>query len=227
MIKLIGWKGEYMEELKLKATKRDVLGKRNRFLRKQGITPAHLFGHNIESMALQCETADLKKVIDHAGTSRLVTLTVAGDKSAKNVFVREIQRDAFTKQLIHVDLYQVQKGEKISMNVPIVLVGEAPALKGKGRLLTHGIEELHIECLPENVPPQIEVDISVLAEVDDMIHVKDLHLGKDITVLADPDQLLARVSEVSMKAAAEAEAEEEGAAAEAEAAPAAEEAASE
>ncbi len=221
-----------MEELKLKASKRDVLGKRNRFLRKQGITPAHLFGHNIESMALQCDTADLKKIIDHAGTSRLVSLSVAGDKGVKSVFVREIQRDAFSKQLIHVDFYQVKKGEKISISVPIVLVGESPALKGKGRLLIHGIDELHIECPPEKVPPQIDVDISVLENVEDMINVKDLKLDPGITVHADPDQLVVRVTEVSMKAAIEAgaetaEAEEEGEAAEAEAAPSGEEAASE
>lgn len=221
-----------MEELKLKATKRDVLGKRNRFLRKQGITPAHLFGHNVESMALQCDTADLKKIIDHAGTSRLVSLSVTGDKGVKSVFVREIQRDALSKQLIHVDFYQIKKGEKISMSVPIVLVGESPALKGKGRLIIHGIDELHIDCLPEKVPPQIDVDISVLENVEDMILVKDLKLDSSITIHADPEQLIVRVSEVSMKAAIEAGAEaavaeEEGEAAEAETAPSGEEAASE
>ena len=219
-----------MEELKLKATKRDVLGKRNRFLRKQGITPAHLFGHNIESMSLQCDAADLKKIVEHAGTSRLVSLSIAGDKGTKNVFVREIQRDVFTKQLIHVDFYQIKKGEKITMSVPIVLVGESPALKGKGRLLIHGIDELHIECMPENVPPQIEIDISVLENVEDTIHVKDLNLGAGITIHAEPDQLIVRVAEVSIKAATESgaiEAGEEGGAEEGESAASGEASASE
>lgn len=195
-----------MEELKLKATKRDVLGKKNRFLRRQGVTPTHLFGHNVSSLALQCDTLDLKQVLERAGTTRLVSLSVTGEKGAKTVFVKEIQQDPFTKQLIHVDFYQIKKGQKMTMNVPIVLVGESPALKGKGRLLTHGTTELTIACLPEKVPPQIDVDISVLEDVDDAIFVKDLTVGAGIDVNNDPDQLVVKISEVSLRAAAAAEA---------------------
>lgn len=191
-----------MEELKLKATKRDVLGKRNRFLRRQGITPTHLFGHNVESVSLQCDARDLQAIVDRAGNTRLVHLSVDGEKDAKNVFVQEIQRDVFTKQLIHVDFYQIKKGEKMTLSIPIVLVGEAPALKGKGRLLIHGTSEISVECLPENVPPQIDVDISILEEVDQSIFVKDLNIGSDIAVHADPEQLVVKVSEVSVAAAA-------------------------
>src|SRR3972149_6199476 len=155
-----------MEQLKLKASKRNVLGKKNKALRRQGFTPAHLFGHDIASVALQCEAVELRKVVDHAGATRLVALDIEGEKGDKNVFVREVQRDIFTKQLIHVDFYQVRKGEKMTMTVPLVLIGEAPAMKGKNRMLTHGTTELHIECLPENVPPQIDIDISVLENLE-------------------------------------------------------------
>ena len=127
-----------MAELKIKAIKRDVLGKKTRFLRHQGITPAHLFGHSLESLALQCDTVELKKIVARAGTTRLIALNVEGDKEPKNVFLREIQKDALTRELLHVDFYQVRKGEKMTMDVPIVLIGEAPALKGKGRILSHG-----------------------------------------------------------------------------------------
>ena len=82
-----------MEDLTLKAARRSVLGKKNRFLRRQGITPAHLFGHGIESKALQCDTLQLKQIIAHAGTTRLISLKIDGDKQPKSVFVREIQRD--------------------------------------------------------------------------------------------------------------------------------------
>jgi len=80
-----------MEELKLTAARRDVLGKKNRFLRRRGITPAHLFGHDLESMPLQCDSAELRKIIAHAGTTRLVSLRIDGEKGLKNVFVREIE----------------------------------------------------------------------------------------------------------------------------------------
>jgi large subunit ribosomal protein L25 len=188
-----------MQELKIKATKRDVLGKKTRFLRRQGITPAHLFGHSLESLALQCDSNELKKIVAHAGTTRLVSLSVEGEKEAKNVFLREIQKDTLTRELLHVDFYQIRKGEKMTMDVPIVLVGEAPAMKGKGRILSRGTTVLRLECLPEKVPPQIEVDISILAELDQSIHVKDIHLDPDILVHDDPELLVVKVSEVIIK----------------------------
>jgi len=188
-----------MEELKLNAARRDVLGKRNRFLRRQGITPAHLFGHSIESQSLQCDTTELKKILAHAGETRLINLNIEGEKQPKRVFVREIQRDPLGKQLFHVDFYQVRMEEKIEVAVPLVLVGESPAMKGKGCMLVHGITELSIECLPEKVPPQIEVDITILEELEQGIHVKDIILDPDIIVHADPEQLIVKVTEVQLK----------------------------
>jgi len=198
-----------MEDLTLQAAKRGVLGKKNRFLRRQGITPVHLFGHNIESQSLQCDTGQLKRIIAHAGATRLISLQIDGDKQPKSVFAREVQRDAVGKQLLHVDFYQVKKGEKMAVEVPIVLVGEALAMKGKDRMLSHGITSLNIECLPEKVPPQIEVDISILEEVEQAIHVKDIILDPDITVDADPEQLVVKVTETFVEAEVTAEAEVE------------------
>ncbi len=199
-----------MEELNLKAARREVLGKRNRFLRRQGITPAHLFGHGLESQALQCDTAELKGIIAHAGETRLITLKIDGDEEARSVFVREVQTDALGKYLLHVDFYQVKKGEKMAVNVPIIVVGESPAMKGKNRMLTHGITELPIECLPDKVPPQIEVDISILEELEQPIQVKDLVLDPEIAVHTDPEQLIVKVTEVMVKPEEEEVVAEEG-----------------
>jgi large subunit ribosomal protein L25 len=208
----------YMDDLTLTAEKRDMLGKRNRFLRRQGITPTHLFGHNIESQALQCDTVELGRIIAHAGATRLISLKIAGEKQPKGVFIREIQRDVISKQLLHVDFYQVKMGEKMEVEVPVVLVGEAPAMKEKGRMLAHSITSLHIECLPDKVPPQIEVDISILEEIEQAIHVKDIVLDPDITVHTDPEQLVVKVAEAVVKVEeVEEVVEEEEAAAEAEA----------
>jgi len=200
-----------VEALRLKATQRDVLGKKARFLRRQGITPTHVYGNNIKSLALQCDTAELQHLLAMAGRTRLISLEVDG-KQARSVFVREIQRDEVARQLLHVDFYQVRKGEKITVDVPIILVGEAPAMKEKGRMLAHGINSLNIECLPDSVPPQIEVDLSPLEDLEQAIHVKDIILGADITVNADPEQLVVKVSEAVVKEVVEevvAEAEEE------------------
>lgn len=207
-----------MDDLKLQATHRDTLRKKTRFLRRQGFTPTHLYGHNIKSLTLQCDTAEIKQLISQAGKTRPVRLKVDDDK-ARTVFIREIQRDAITRQLLHVDFYQVKKGEKITVEVPIVLIGEAPAMKEKRRMVAHGITSLSIACLPDNVPPQIEVDLSPLEEVEQAIYVKDIILDPAITVHADPEQLVVKISEAIVKevveeipAEAEEEAEEEAAA---------------
>ena len=185
-----------MQSLTLQANKRKVLGKKTRFLRRQGITPAHLFGHGLESLSLQCDTAELQQIIAQAGTTRLIFLGVEGGKRPRSIFIREIQRDACTGKLLHVDFYQVRMEEKIKSDIPIVLVGEAPAMKEKGRVLTHGVTSLSVECLPDKLPPQVEIDLSPLEELDQAIYVRDITLSPDITLITDPDQMVVKVGEV-------------------------------
>ncbi len=202
-----------MADLTLQATKREILGKKARFLRRQGITPTHLFGHGLESLHLQCDTAELKRIIAQAGTTRLIALEIDADKQPRSVFIREIQQDVIGRQLLHVDFYQIRKMEKIKADIPIVMVGGAPAMQVKGRMLTHTLTSLSIECLPDNLPPQIEVDLSSLEEVEQSIHVRDIILSPDITVFTDPDQMVVKVSEArvieEVAAEVEAPAEEE------------------
>ena len=184
-----------MAELILQAINRSVSGKKTRFLRRQGITPTHLFGHNLKSLALQCDTANLQRIVAQAGETRPVNLKIEGEKLPRMAFIREVQKNEITGQLLHVDFYQVKKTEKIKVDVPIVLVGEAPAMEEKGRTLTHGVTSLSIECLPGEVPPRIEVDLSHLEELEQPIHVRDIALSPDITVTTDPEQLVVKVSE--------------------------------
>jgi len=172
-----------------------VLGKKTRFMRREGTTPTHLFGHGIDSLSLQCDTAKLQRIIARAGMTRLIALEVEGDKESHSVFIREIQREPCSGGLFHVDFYQVKSTEKIRVDVPIILVGEAPAMKEKGRTLTHSLTSLSVESLPDKLPPQIEVDLSSLEEVEQAIFVRDISLSPDVTVVTDPDQMVARVSE--------------------------------
>jgi len=188
-----------VEGLTLQATNRNVLGKKTRFLRRQDITPTHLFGHGLESLPLQCDTAKLRRIIAQAGTTRLITLEIEGDKEPRSVFIREIQREPCTSALLHVDFYQIKMKEKIKAEVPIVLIGEAPALKEKGRTLMHGVTSLSIECLPEKPPPQVEVDLSASEEINQAIYVRDITLSPDITLTTDPDQMVVKVSEVHVE----------------------------
>ena len=183
-----------MDELTLQVVKRNILGKKNRFLRRQGITPVHLFGHSVESQALQCDTVRLKQIIAHAGTARLISLSIDGEKQPKNVFVREIQRDALGKQLLHVDFYQVRMAEAVRVDVPIVLVGEAPALRATENMLAQELNSLTIECLPDQIPSSLELDMGSLTEAEQAIRVKDIELAEGVVALQDPEQIVVKIT---------------------------------
>lgn len=183
-----------MDKIELAVANREVLGKRVRHLRRQGITPVHLFGHGIKSLALQCETDELERVLSRAGHTGLVSLKIGHEKRSRSVVIREFDRDWRKGQLLHVDLYQVRMGEKIKLEVPIALVGEAPALEFKAHVLDHELETLNVECLPARIPSSIEVDISSLIEADQAIRVKDVIVDKDVTILNDPDLVVVKIS---------------------------------
>jgi len=183
-----------MDKLELELTKRDILGKRVRFLRRQGITPAHLFGHGIESMALQGDTAKIEKLLAQAGKAKLINLKIAKEKKPRIVLLREFQRAPIKDELLHVDFYQVKSKEKITVDVPIVLLGEAPALETTGNTLMQELDTLTVECLPAKIPAEIELDISSLTEPEQAIRVKDIELGRGITVLNDPESAVVKIS---------------------------------
>ncbi len=203
-----------MEQIELNAAKRDVLGKKVRFLRRQGITPVHVFGHGIESLALQCDTTNLQRVLTQTGQTRLINLKIDGEKTPRTVMVRETQQNILKGDLLHVDFYQVKMTEVIDVDVPIILVGEAPALKNKENMLSQELNTLSVQCLPANIPNSIEVDINSLTESDQAIRVRDIVPGEGVTILNDPEVMLARIAvqrqvEEIPEAVEAAEAEEE------------------
>jgi len=183
-----------MEQIELQATNREILGRKVRFLRRQGIIPVHLFGHNVESLALQCEAAQLQRVLAQAGKTRLINLKLDKAKKPRNVVVREIHRDPLSGELLHVDFYQVRMAEKIKVEIPIVLIGEAPALKSKENMLLQELSNLTVECFPDQIPASVKVDLSFLTEAEQAIRVKDVVLAEEITVLNDPGLVVVKIS---------------------------------
>jgi large subunit ribosomal protein L25 len=204
-----------MEKIELIAHKRDLRGKKVRFLRRQGITPVNLYGHGIESTALQIETSSLKKALAQAGRTSLISLKIDSTKHQNMAIVRDIQRDPVKGELMHVDFYQVRMDQKLKLEVPLVLVGKAPAVKEQGGILVHELNSLEVECLPANMPHSIEVDISGLVQLDQALHVKDLRVPDGVTVLTEPEKVVAKIARARIEvveAAAPVEAEAEVAA---------------
>ncbi len=181
------------EKIELKVDNREVLGKKVKFLRNKGVVPVHLFGHNVDSLSLQGDAAVLSKTISQAGKTRLINLKVGKSQKAHNVMVREVQKDPIKGNLHQEDLYEVNISEKIRVEVPIIIVGESPALKIRENMLYQTLSSLHIECLPDKMPDRVPVDISIIKEVEQAVHVKDIQIP-EITVLNDPDLVIAKVT---------------------------------
>lgn len=185
-----------MKRHELEVSKREIVGKKVRFLRRQGIVPAHIYGHGIDSTPINVDTRNLKHLLAHAGKTDLISLKLDGSKESVRVLMREIQRNPMTDEPLHVDFYQVSMTEKIKAEVPLVFVGEAPVLKKiKNSSILHLIDSLDIEALPDDLPHSLEVDVSHLEELDHSIHVKDIPLGPGITLLSDPEQMAVKVAE--------------------------------
>ena len=182
-----------MAQLSLKTSSRDVLGKAVKSLRLQDITPLHLFGHGVKSLALQCETAQVERSLALAGETRLISLTVDKEPVARPVLVRGIERDRISGKLIHVDFYQVQMGERVAVEVPIVLVGDAPALLIKGNTILQELDSLTIESFPDKIPAHLNLDISSLTEAGQLKRVRDITVEPDMVVTTNPDQVVAAV----------------------------------
>ena len=204
-----------MERVELEVSQRDTTRKNVRFLRRKGVTPANLYGHGIDSLRLQGDTKNLEQMLTRVTKTDLINLKVSGSDTPRMVFIREIQRNPTNDHLLHVDFYQVKMTEKIKADIPIKLVGEAPVLRKKNITLLHFIDFIHVEALPNDLPHNIEVDLSTLAEVEQAIYIKDIQLAKDITLLTDPEQVIIKavearreVEEVPVAAVVAAEGEE-------------------
>lgn len=180
-----------MESHKLKAQARSVVGKRVGALRREGVLPAILYGAGISPQPIQLDGREARKALARVSAATLLDLEV-GDEVHK-VLVREIQRDVIRRDLRHVDFLKVAMDVVIRTEVPVELVGEAPAVKVMGGVLVSSLDEIEVEALPSDLPDRVTVDLSVLKNVDDTITVGDLFLGKGVKVLTDASEVVAHV----------------------------------
>lgn len=205
-----------MDQTPLTAEKRTVVGRKVKTLRRQGIIPAHVFGHKIPTIHVQVKAGDFTSAFEKAGETGIIELAVDGEK--RPVLVRNVQIHPVTDAPLHVDFYQVNLAEKVTVNIPLEVVGEAPAVGRKIGLLLTPVSEIEIEALPTDIPEKVEVDITNLQNIGDEIKVKDLKIdAAKIEVKVDPELVVAQIGELVTKEmeAVEAEVEAEAAAAQA------------
>ena len=183
-----------MDAISLEATPRDVLGKKVSNLRRAGMTPIHLYGKGIDSRALQADSVTVNKIVSQVGQNIPLQLKVSDTNEQALVFVREVQRHAVTNHILHIDFYRVDATERLRGEIPVVLTGEAPAVRVHRGILMQTLHTLAVECLPMDTPERIDVDISHLEALDDGIRVSDLATDPAITILTDPEELIVRVN---------------------------------
>jgi large subunit ribosomal protein L25 len=192
-----------MEEIIFEAKHREVVGKKVRALRRDGLLPAVVYGHNIEPISISLDYQEAINILDSISPSALVVLNIDGDKHY--TLVRDRQRNPLRREIIHVDFQAVSLTETVRADVNIILTGEAPAIETYLGVLVPSLEQLSIECLPTNLPDSIEVDISGLTEIGDSLLVSDLVAPEGVEILNDPEDVVV----VVIAQAAEEEEEEE------------------
>jgi len=192
-----------MEEVVLKAIKREVVGKQVKTLRRQGWLPAIIYGSGFDPVPISLDYLEANRILPGISSSRLIVVDVEGKKHTS--LVRERQRHPVTGDMIHLDFQEVSMTEKLRTMVSLELIGEAPAIDNYGGILVTGQEHIEIECLPGDLPNLIEVDISGLEEIGDSLYVRDLSIPKNVDILTDKDELVVVIT----APAAEPEEEEE------------------
>ena len=176
----------------LAAEPRDISGKRVASLRREGKLPAVLFGNGLESVSVSVDAHDFDLLRRKVGPNALVDLSVGG-KKAQPVLVHGVQVHPVTRRPLHADFFLVRMTEELTVDVPLVPIGESPAVADDGGTLLHMIESVRIKALPDHLPQSIEYSIESLVDFDTTIHVRDLSIPGDVTLLTDADEVVAKV----------------------------------
>ena len=178
--------------LELKASVREITGRKTKDLRRENIIPAVVYGHGIESLSVQVLLSDFEKAFKQAGESSLIDLKIKGQDDRK-VLVHAIQYHPLTDKVEHVDFYQIKEGEKIIVEVELEFTGSSRAVKDFSGILIHELDKIEVECLPKDLIRSVEVDLSRLNELNDVIRIGDLKMPENIKILSDPESSVVAV----------------------------------
>jgi large subunit ribosomal protein L25 len=180
--------------LEISLDARQAQGKANKRLRRGGVVPGVVFGNGEDSTPVQLGAKEFETLYRSAGRTSVVNLTVPGMTGMKSAIIKGVQRHPLTGNALHVDFLVINLRNEMEVDVPLTFVGEAPAVEATGGTLLHNLSAIHVKALPNDIPREIEVNVSTLVSLDVAIHVRDLSLDRDaVTVLTDGDLLVATV----------------------------------
>lgn len=186
----------------LAAIDRTVTGKRVQRLRRQGQLPGVVYGRDVPSRNLSLDAHEFELLRKHSGPNTLFDLAIDGGRPTP-ALVHGVQVHPLTRRPVHVDLLAVRMTDELVVDVPVYVTGVAPAVDKDGGTLTH-LNSIRVRALPDHLPQSVEVSVESLDSFDASVHVRDLSLPSDVTVLTDPDEIVARVLAPRVEAAPEA-----------------------
>ncbi len=192
-----------MEKVVINAEKRDVVGKKVGSLRRQGLIPGVMYGHNEPPFPITMNAREIERVINNLTSSSIVTVKVNGE--SHQALIREKQKDYIRNQIIHIDFQILSLKEKIRSKIEVKLVGVAPAVKNFNGIVLHESEFIDVEALPADLPERITVDISGLENIGDLIRVGDLDISDAVTVFDDVNDVIVSISGAMAEEAVEEE----------------------
>jgi large subunit ribosomal protein L25 len=164
----------------------------NKKLRENGGLSSILYGPKTKNQLVEVDAKEFKKIYQEAGENSIITIEL--EKNDYPVLIHDLQIDPISGQPIHVDFYQPDMEKKIEAQVPVILNGEAPAIKNLGGTLYKNLSEINIKALPHNLPKEIRIDISQLNTFEDHIKIKDIKIGEGIEILGEPEEIVVSVS---------------------------------
>lgn len=175
-----------MADITLTATPREkVSNTKLGRARREGKIPAIMYGgHKATPQMLWVDFLTFAKVYAVAGESSIISLALDKGKKA-SVIVQELEHDAMTDRVSHIDFFEVSMNEELEARIPLEFVNEAPAVREMGGILVKTLEEVEVTCLPKDLPHSIAIDLSALVDFSIHIQVKDLVLPQGVKVLTD------------------------------------------
>ena len=180
-------------DLEIAVNARDVHGKQNKRLRSTGVVPGVLFGKKIGSIPVQVDAKALEVLYHQAGRTGVVKVSVDGGQPTSAI-IKSVQRNPLTRRPLHVDLFAVDLTQEMFADIPLVFTGTSSAVEMEGAILFTSLDHLKVRGLPGDLPHEIDVDLAPLVDLESTIHVRDLVVDARITVVNDPDDLVAKVT---------------------------------
>ena len=194
--------------LKIKGEKRDVFGKNaSRRLRQSGLIPVILYGTKDDNVPLTLEKKDLFQILK-SETGENTVFEVSYNSETRNAMIKELQRNPVTDEILHADLIQIAMDKVVRVSVPVVTVGDAVGVKAEGGFVDFITREIEVECLPKDIPENIEIDISKL-HLRQSFKAEEVVFPDEITMVSDPEYILVHIEVPDKEEEIEVEEEEE------------------